>query len=56
MKKGGRLKKMRCWSHLTSHVSGSKGGLAVGGLMLLHKDFCIPNSPQLIPRMEGESG
>lgn len=48
--------KMCCWSLLTSHVFSSKGGLAVGPLMPHHMDFCFHDSPQLIPRMEGESG
>lgn len=48
--------KMCCWSLLTSRVSSSKGGSAVGPLMPRRTDLCFHNSPQLIPRMEGESG
>lgn len=47
---------MCCWSLLTSHVSSSKGRSAVGPLMPHHMDLCFRNSPQLIPRMEGNSG
>lgn len=47
---------MCCWSLLTSHLSGSKSGLAVGPLMLHYMAFVFHNSPQLIPRMEGYSG
>lgn len=57
MKIGGRLKKMCCWSLLTSHGSGSR---EVGWLSalrcLITWILVFHSSPQLTPRMERDSG
>lgn len=45
--------KMCCWSLLTSRVSGSKSGLAVGPLMLHHLNCCFPQLSTAFPKDGG---
>lgn len=54
MKIGGRLKNvLLVTSNLPVFLSSKGDGSAVGRR---RTDFCFHDSPQLIPRMEGESG